>query len=60
VYETEPLTGDLILAGSLQATLHISTTGSDTDWIVKLVDAYSGDYPNPDPNPADPKLGGYQ
>jgi hypothetical protein len=28
--------------------------------VIKLVDVYPGDFPNPDPNPADVKLGGYQ
>src|SRR5260221_523736 len=60
VYETEPLDEDLTLAGPLQATLHVSTTGTDADWVVKLVDVYPGDFPNPDPNPAGVKLGGYQ
>jgi len=60
VYETEPLEEDLTLAGPLQATLHVSTTGTDADWVVKLVDVYPGDFPNPDPNPAGAKLGGYQ
>lgn len=60
VYQTEPLGADLTLAGPLQATLHVSTTGTDADWVVKLVDVYPGDFPNPNPNPADVKLGGYQ
>ncbi len=60
VYETEPLAEDLTLAGPLTATLHVSITGTDADWIVKLVDVYPGDYPNPDPNPANVKLGGCQ
>ena len=60
VYETEPLEEDLTLAGPLKASLHVSTTGTDSDWVVKLVDVYPGDFPNPEPNPADVKLGGYQ
>ncbi len=60
VYETEPLGEDLTFAGPLKATLHVSTTGTDSDWVVKLIDVYPGDYPNPDPNPANLKLGGYQ
>ncbi len=60
VYETEPVSEDLTLAGPLTAKLHVSTTGTDADWVVKLIDVYPGDYPNPDPNPADVKLGGYQ
>ncbi|MCW5552949.1 MAG: CocE/NonD family hydrolase, partial [Verrucomicrobiae bacterium] len=60
VYETEPLEEDLTLAGPIAVTLQVSTTGTDADWIVKLIDVYPGDFPNPDPNPADVKLGGYQ
>jgi putative CocE/NonD family hydrolase len=60
VYETEPLEEDLTMAGLLKATLHVSTTGTDGDWVIKLVDVYPGDFPNPDPNPANVKLGGYQ
>ncbi len=59
-YETEPLEDDLTFVGPLKATLHVATTGTDADWIVKLVDLYPGDFPNPDPNPASVKLGGYQ
>ncbi len=60
VYETEPLEEDLTLAGPLKATLHVSTTGTDADWVVKLVDVYPGDHPNPNPNPAQVAMGGYQ
>jgi len=60
VYETEPLEEDLTVVGPLKADLHVSTTGTDSDWVVKLVDVHPGDYPNPDPNPAEVKLGGYQ
>ncbi len=60
VYETEPLEEDLTFAGPLTATLHVSTTGTDADWVVKLVDVYAGDFPDPKPNPADIAMGGYQ
>ncbi len=60
VYETGPLEEDLTFAGPLKATLHVSTTGTDADWVVKLIDVYPGDFPNPEPNPADEKLGGNQ
>ena len=60
VYETEPLEEDLTFAGPLKATLHVSTTGTDADWVVKLVDVYAGDFPDPDPNPAHVRMGGYQ
>jgi putative CocE/NonD family hydrolase len=60
VYETEPLEEDLIVAGPLRATLHVSTTGTDADWIVKVIDVYPGTFPDPDPNQAQVRLGGYQ
>lgn len=60
VYETDPLAEDLTLAGPIEVTLHVSTTGTDADWVVKVVDVYPGDYPDPDPNPAGLKLGGCQ
>lgn len=60
VYQTEVLEEDVTLAGPLVAHLEVSTTGTDSDWIVKLIDVYSGDYPNPEPNPAGVQMGGYQ
>ena len=60
VYKTEPLEDDLTLAGPLQATLQVSTTGTDADWVVKLVDVYAGDFPDPNPNPDHVRMGGYQ
>jgi putative CocE/NonD family hydrolase len=44
-YETEPLQEDIILSGHVFARLFASTTGSDCDWIVKLIDVYPDDYP---------------
>ena len=60
VYQTEPLTEDLTIAGPVEVTLHVSTTGSDADWVVKLIDVYPDDAPDPDPNPHDVRMGGYQ
>jgi uncharacterized protein len=60
VYETGPLEDDLALAGPVKATLHVSTTGTDADWVVKLIDVYPGDFPDPEPNPAHLRLGGCQ
>src|SRR6266436_1614058 len=60
VYETEPLEEDLTIAGPIKATLHVSTTGTDADWVVKLVDVYAGDFRDPNPNPAHVRMGGYQ
>lgn len=60
VYQTDVLEEDVTVAGPIQASLHVSTTGTDADWVVKLIDVYPGDYPNPDPNPAGLAMGGYQ
>ena len=60
VYETGPLEEDLTFAGPLKATLHVSTSGTDSDWVIKLVDVYAGDFPDPNPNPAHVAMGGYQ
>lgn len=46
VYQTEPLEQDLTLAGPIKPELFVSTTGTDADWIVKLIDVYPNDYPD--------------
>ena len=60
VYETDPLTEDVILAGALKPSLFVSTSGTDSDWVVKLIDVYPDAYPDPEPNPSGVKMGGYQ
>ncbi|HEX8537953.1 MAG TPA: CocE/NonD family hydrolase, partial [Cystobacter sp.] len=46
VYQTAPLEKDLTLAGPLEADLWVSTTGSDADWVVKLIDVNPGKLPD--------------
>ena len=59
-YQTDVLTEDLTLAGPIEALLQVATTGTDADWVVKIIDVYPNDTPdNPRLNPA-VKLGGYQ
>lgn len=53
-FETEPLAADVTISGKVLARLFASTTGTDADWVVKLIDAYPEDYP------AEPVMGGYQ
>ena len=60
VYETGPLPDDLTVVGPIKVTLHVATTGTDADWVVKLIDVYPSDYPDPDPNPKGVRMGGYQ
>ncbi len=59
-YETEPLDHDVTIAGPITPVLHVSTTGTDSDFVVKLVDVYPNNYPDPDPNPKGVHMGGYQ
>jgi putative CocE/NonD family hydrolase len=45
VYETEPLTEDVTIAGPVRPKLKIASTGTDSDFVVKLIDVYPYDYP---------------
>jgi uncharacterized protein len=47
VYQTPPLTEDLTIAGSIDVSLNVSTTGTDGDWVVKVIDVYPGNLPAP-------------
>jgi len=60
VYETEPLTQDLTVAGPIDASLHVATSGTDGDWVVKVIDVYPGDALDPKPNPQNVRMGGFQ
>jgi putative CocE/NonD family hydrolase len=60
VYETDVLENDVTIAGPILPNLHVSTSGTDSDWIVKVIDVYPSDYPDPNPNPTGVKMGGYQ
>jgi putative CocE/NonD family hydrolase len=60
VYQTDPLTADLTVAGPLTASLSVSTSGTDSDFIVKLIDVYPYNAPDNEPNPTGMKMGGYQ
>lgn len=59
-YETPALDHDITVAGPITPSLRVATSGTDSDFIVKLIDVYPTDYPNPDPNPAAVQMGGYQ
>ncbi len=60
VYQTEPLEKDITLAGPVRPSLFVSTTGTDSDFVVKLIDVYPGDTEDNEPNPANVRMGGYQ
>ena len=53
-FETGPLAEDVIISGPLAAHLFASTTGSDGDFVAKLIDVFPEEYPK------DPTLGGFQ
>ncbi|MBM3739423.1 MAG: CocE/NonD family hydrolase [Acidobacteria bacterium] len=59
-YQTEALKEDVTLAGPLNAVLHVSVTGTDADFVVKLVDVFPDNHPDNKPNPREVKMGGYQ
>ncbi|MBC7416668.1 MAG: CocE/NonD family hydrolase, partial [Pedobacter sp.] len=59
-YQTEPLTEDITVTGPVLANLSISTTGTDADYVVKLIDVFPEDTPAPDPNPKNLIMGGYE
>ena len=53
-WRTDALTEDVTLTGDIIAKLFASTSGSDSDWVVKLIDVYPAEYP------ADPKMANYE
>jgi putative CocE/NonD family hydrolase len=60
VYQTEELQEDLTVVGPIQARLFVSTSGTDSDWVVKLIDVYPGDHPGTGVGGSGVPLGGYQ
>jgi putative CocE/NonD family hydrolase len=60
VYQTDELKEDITLTGPLMANLVVSTTGSDADYVVKLIDVYPEDAASPSLNPKNIIMGGYQ
>ncbi len=53
-WETDILQEDFTVTGALSAKLFAATTGSDADWVVKLIDVYPDEYPK------EPKMAGYE
>lgn len=53
-FVSEPLAADVVVSGRIVANLFASTSGTDSDWIVKLIDVY------PDKYEPDPEMGGFQ
>jgi len=59
-YRSKVLEKDVTLAGPIDAELWVSTSGTASDWIVKVIDELPPDAPDPDPNPRGVRMGGYQ
>ncbi|MFN0112626.1 MAG: CocE/NonD family hydrolase [Blastocatellia bacterium] len=59
-YQSDVLKDDLTLAGPMMADLFVSTTGTDADFVVKLIDVYPDDAPNNSPLGEKVKMGGFQ
>jgi putative CocE/NonD family hydrolase len=60
VYQTDVLTEDITLSGAVSADLWVSTTGTDADFVVKLIDVYPDDAPEIEDPYMDVPMGGYQ
>ena len=70
VYESDPLPDDVTLAGPVSPHLQVSSSGTDSDFVVKLIDEYPEDFDDPTPQDTPPrptdiempveKMGGYQ
>ncbi len=58
-YQTETLADDVTVAGPVVPSLHVSTSGTDADWVVKLIDVYPDRFPDEKGN-VENTLGGYQ
>ncbi|SKB96350.1 hypothetical protein SAMN05660226_04040 [Parapedobacter luteus] len=59
VFMTEPLADDVQIAGRLTANLFVKTTGTDADFVVKLIDVFPDNTPNHPERPT-AVMGGYQ
>src|SRR5258708_40327442 len=74
-YKSELLDHDVTVLGPISVDLKVATTGTDSDFVVKLIDVYPGDYPDYNSSPAPPlppgapprvepantiRMGGYQ
>ena len=65
-YKTEILENDLTFAGPIKVNLNVATSGTDSDFVVKVIDVYPNNFPTPTPPPGQRspvnavQMGGYQ
>ncbi|MCP5380975.1 MAG: CocE/NonD family hydrolase [Kordiimonadaceae bacterium] len=60
VYQSDILTEDMVLSGPVYADLFVTTTGTDADFVVKVIDVFPDDFPEHDNKYMDVPMGGYQ
>lgn len=60
IYQTDVLQEDITFTGPVMADLKVSTTGTDADYVVKLIDVYPENTQAPNPNPKNIIMGGYE
>lgn len=59
-YQTEALKNSLTITGPVQADLYVSTSGTDADWVVKIIDVYPDTFTPVRPVDAYTEMAGYQ
>jgi putative CocE/NonD family hydrolase len=59
-YQTEPLDHDITIVGPITPIMKVSTSGTDSDFIVKLIDVYPDDYPDRESSARQIPMAGYQ
>jgi putative CocE/NonD family hydrolase len=59
-FETDTLTEEVTVAGEILAKLKVAMTGTDADFVVKLIDVYPDNHPAYEHNPKNIIMGGYQ
>lgn len=62
-YQTAPMANDMTVVGPVRVKLNFSSTGTDCDFVVKLIDVFPNDYATPSPRANDERpiqMGGYQ
>ena len=59
-WKSQPLEKQVHIMGAPEVQLFASTTGTDADWVVKLIDVYPNDVPEPASQGARPGMAGYE
>jgi putative CocE/NonD family hydrolase len=60
VYTSEPLVEKMTIVWPIAVELYVTTTETDADWVVKVIDVFPENTPDPEVNPRNIRMGGYQ